>query len=410
MDYTQLFSESLCQPPNAIAYNLSRRLAEVFPGRAIIEGDDCAFKLEDYAQANLCALDPETTIHNQFSTRWCNDRGVVSYATNVWFEVTWRGHALDVVVMFWQDLYLPRFWIIAESREIAERFFASVCEWRPEIQGEVLVFEAGRWSKSEGLYRAIQVAKFDNLVLGGTLKRDLHDDLAQFFSSRELYDAHGIPWKRGILLIGPPGNGKTHAVKALINALGRPCLYVKSFASDDCIDRTNIHLVFEGARKMSPCIVVMEDLDSLVNKDNRSFLLNELDGFAANRGVAVVATTNHPEKLDPALLNRPSRFDRKYHFPLPAQGERLAYLNRWNEGLTSDPRLSEAGLFRVAELTEGFSFAYLKELCLSSMLAWVTTPVAGAMDGVIAGQAATLHEQMCHATASWQDVDAGEDD
>ena len=71
--------------------------------------------------------------------------------------------------------------------------------------------------------------------------------------------------------------------------------------------------------------------------NNRAFFLNELDGFAANTGVVVIATTNHPEKLDPAILERPSRFDRKYTFTLPAPEERTAYIAHWNT--TVEPAL-----------------------------------------------------------------------
>lgn len=69
--------------------------------------------------------------------------------------------------------------------------------------------------------------------------------------------------------------------------------------------------VFNHARKNAPCVVVMEDLDSLINDQNRSFFLNQLDGIEGNDGLLVIATTNHFERLDAGLKNRPSRFDRK---------------------------------------------------------------------------------------------------
>lgn len=108
----------------------------------------------------------------------------------------------------------------------------------------------------------------------------IQEDFANFFASREVYDKYRIPWKRGVLLIGPPGNGKTHTVKALINQTKQPCLYVKSFKSCWGIDHDRIREVFTRARKTTPSIVVLEDLDSLIDKENRAFFLNELDGFA----------------------------------------------------------------------------------------------------------------------------------
>lgn len=69
--------------------------------------------------------------------------------------------------------------------------------------------------------------------------------------------------------------------------------------------------VFNHARMMSPCVVILEDLDSLINDRNRSFFLNQLDGLEGNDGLLIIGTTNHMDRLDPGLSNRPSRFDRK---------------------------------------------------------------------------------------------------
>src|SRR5262249_35575934 len=140
---------------------------------------------------------------------------------------------------------------------------------------------------------------------------------------------------------------------------------------------------------------VLEDLDSLLNDENRSFFLNELDGFAANIGVILIATTNHPERLDPAILDRPSRFDRKYPFDLPALPERLAYITMWSASLQPALRLSEDGKTKLASATEGFSFAYLKELFLSSMMRWINQQ--GNMEQVMLEQESVLREQMVSA-------------
>jgi len=131
-----------------------------------------------------------------------------------------------------------------------------------------------------------------------------------------------------------------------------------------------------------------------IDDGNRSFLLNELDGFQTNTGVVVLATTNHPEKLDSAILDRPSRFDRKYYFNLPAEAERLTYIGRWSEQLESELRLSSAGAFAVVRETQGFSFAYLKELCMASMVQWMSCGRDQSMDQVMLGQAELLRRQL----------------
>jgi AAA+ superfamily predicted ATPase len=183
-------------------------------------------------------------------------------------------------------------------------------------------------------------------------------------------------------------------VKALINQAKQPCLYVKSFKSNYGTEHDNIRSVFTRARHTTPSIVVLEDLDSLIDDKSRSFFLNELDGFALNTGVVVLATTNHPERLDPAILDRPSRFDRKYYFALPAEAERLAYVRRWNASLEPELKMSEPLISKIAEQTEGFSFAYMKELFLSSMMQWIAQPEPDGMGGCMTNRVKALREQM----------------
>ncbi len=107
-----------------------------------------------------------------------------------------------------------------------------------------------------------------------------------------------------------------------------------------------------------------------------------------------MATTNHPERLDPAILDRPSRFDRKYEFKLPDPAERRAYLALWSDKSEPALRLSDEDLDRIAATSDGFSFAYLKELWLSSMMLWIQTKQAGQMGSTMMKQLPTLREQM----------------
>jgi hypothetical protein len=389
----QLFSEVLREPHTVIAYEVSRRLATLFPGRAVIESADCDFTLMEYARAGLCTLRREEEVHGQVVSVWYEDKGIVEFPANIWYEVEWRDHSLDVVLMSWGGGW-TRSWILAETESVARRFFAAVCEWNPEPCDEIFVFDGGYWDGRPGLFQAIRGVELDQIILRGSLKEEIRADLERFFASRSVYESFGVPWKRGLLLTGPPGNGKTHTIKALINALGKPCLYVKSFNSEHWTEQTNIRKIFEGARRSSPCLLVLEDLDSLVTDENRSFFLNELDGFAANVGIATVATTNHPEKLDPAIAERPSRFDRTFHFDLPGPDERLAYLARWAESLPAGLHVSEDGLAKVVDQTDGFSFAYLKELALSSVLALAGAAGTTTLDEMLLAQAIKLRQQM----------------
>ena len=406
MDKEQFIREAFCLPPTVIEYHVSQSLKQLFPSKSCIEGDAGYFNLEGYATEGHCILTQKTFIHNQLTTYWLEpgpeamypgsaewhlhhgsqpEQETIDKAKNVWFEVQWQGAVIDVLLLTWGP---SRYWILADTQEIARAFFMAVSKWNSEIRSEVLVFD-GHWYKDENLFQDIKGATFDNLVLRGTLKQEIRDDLVQFFASRTLYEKYRIPWKRGILFIGPPGNGKTHAVKALINSMEQPCLYVKSLHG--------IQQVFDRARRTSPCILVIEDLDSQLHPQNRSAFLNELDGFAANIGIVTLATTNHPERLDPAILDRPSRFDRKYHFELPDTPERFAYLTVWNASLEPTLQLPNEGISKISELTADFSFAYLKELFLSAMMQWITRPEQSTMEEVMMSKVTTLREQMVSA-------------
>ena len=167
------------------------------------------------------------------------------------------------------------------------------------------------------------------------------------------------------------GNGKTVSIKALMHSLFEragfsiPSLYVKS------APRTyDIRNVFITARKFSPCLLIFEDIDTIVTPSSRSYFFNEVDGLENNDGLFMVASTNHLDRLDPGLSSRPSRFDRKYLFPLPNHEERVLYCEYWRKKLKSKPaikfpeKLSPA----IAEITEDFSFAYLKEAFVATLL------------------------------------------
>lgn len=394
MNKETLLNEALGQSVGRIGYFVGEQLAERYPDKYVLETTN--FGLAGYVWAGHCAATYEPAVFNQVETFWQGvEQPLTTGNLNVWLNVQWQNQHFAVVQLHYPEGYCQtmRSWIIADTREAAEAFYRAVCEWNNQVRQEIMVFENGYWARSQELYQAIQAASFDNLILPAQLKEELREDLSRFFAARETYRELGIPWKRGVLLIGPPGNGKTHAVKAIINHIGKACLYVKTF-TNQYTDENAIKLVFAQARQMAPCVLVLEDLDSLIDDNSRSFFLNELDGFERNNGIVVLATTNYPEKLDPAILNRPSRFDRKYYFKLPTEKERLAYLAHWNQTAKTQLRLSEAGMKEIAHLTGGFSFAYLKELLLSSLMRWINEPSGKAMDAVMKTQVAVLREQM----------------
>jgi AAA+ superfamily predicted ATPase len=393
MGIENFIRDALYKPNDYIAYHVGRELAELYPGKTIVEGQNWYFDIESFVNDEKCAVVEEKSVFHHVRVDWEGaGQKLKPRIRNSWLNVLWQGHLLDVILITWTDgcYHIRHHWIVAEERKIAEEFYDAVCEWSCEVRGEILVYQDGNFQKDQQLYDSIKTATFDNLILPETLKQQIQDDFQRFFDSREVYERYGIPWRRGAIFIGPPGNGKTHTLKALINQLGKPCIYVRGFEDDE----ESMAEVFKRARMVAPCLVVLEDLDSMIADKSRAFLLNELDGFRPNTGVVVLATTNHPEKLDAAILDRPSRFDRKYYFTLPSNSERFSYIRKWNEGLQPEMRINKAVAIEVVGKIEGFSFAYLKELLVASMMEWVSGGGSVSMDRVIRTQTELLLSQI----------------
>ena len=242
-------------------------------------------------------------------------------------------------------------------------------------EGDVLVWDDDSWTKDHKLWKSVQQAKWDNVILSNALKASLVQDVESFFDQKSHYDQLEVPWKRGILLHGLPGNGKSIAIKALMKGLSTrhpnpiPTLYVKS-GKGDYGTIWSIRKIFQKAREMTPCLLVFEDLDSLISEESRSFFLNEVDGMESNEGLMIIGSTNYLEKLDAGITKRPSRFDRKYHFDLPASAERTHYCEFWRERLSGNKAIQFPLELcpAIAEITDGFSFAYLQEAFISSLL------------------------------------------
>jgi AAA+ superfamily predicted ATPase len=190
-------------------------------------------------------------------------------------------------------------------------------------------------------------------------------------------------------------------VKALVHELAVPCIYVQSFEPrhggtvQGCIEQ-----VFARARATVPCVLVLEDIDALLVPGSHSFFLNELDGFASNAGVITLATTNHAERLDPSIVDRPSRFDRKYHFDLPNAHSRQEYIAKWNARLEPALRMSPDEIDSVATATSAFSFAYIQEVFVSAMMRWMATRDTRGIATAANEQVALLREQMATRSAT----------
>nr|XP_031857211.1 uncharacterized protein CI109_007375 [Kwoniella shandongensis]KAA5524283.1 hypothetical protein CI109_007375 [Kwoniella shandongensis] len=259
--------------------------------------------------------------------------------------------------------------VIVDDAEEARNLIQTVSAYCSTPRNVIWVFEQGQWRPEHSLWDAVQKASWDDVVIDPELKRQIQQDYQSFFNAEDIFKDLGVPWKRGMILLGPPGNGKTISLKAIIKEADVPALYVKSFRGHQG-EEAGIREIFVRARSEAPCILVLEDLDSLINDQNRAFFLNEVDGLEDNDGLLLIGTTNHFERLDPALSNRPSRFDRKYTFPNPSGADRTDYATYWQNKLRTKPNIDfpQALVNQFADNTNGFSFAYMKEAFVSALL------------------------------------------
>ncbi|CAJ2514238.1 Uu.00g023570.m01.CDS01 [Anthostomella pinea] len=250
-----------------------------------------------------------------------------------------------------------------------DALLAEVGKWQYQERKGIYVYDR-YWYLDRALYDQVQKASWYRVILDPDMKRELRRVRGRFFDSRDVYEDLGVPWKRGIIFYGPVGNGKTVSIKALMHTLGRrdppvPTLYVKAAPATG-----HIRAVFAMARQMSPCLLVLEDIDTIVTKATRSYFFNEVDGLENNDGIFMVASTNHIDQLDPGLSKRPSRFDRKYLFPEPSKDERVQYVHYWRQKLIAkgDMEFPEELVVPIADITHGFSFAYIQEAFVTTLL------------------------------------------
>ena len=214
---------------------------------------------------------------------------------------------------------------------------------------------------------------FDDVAGVDEAKQDLHE-VVDFLKAREKFQSLGARIPKGVLLIGPPGTGKTLLARAVAGEAGVPFFsisgseFVEMFVG---VGAARVRDLFDQAKRNSPCIVFIDEIDAVGRHrgaglggghDEREQTLNqilvEMDGFDTNTSVIVIAATNRPDILDPALL-RPGRFDRRVVLGRPDIQGRVAILKVHSKG---KPLGKDVNLEVLAKQTAGFSGADLANL------------------------------------------------
>jgi len=288
-----------------------------------------------------------------------------------WREGIWtfsnlksKVHVADIayVRMEYDELYCCNTtFIVAESSEAASEFLEAFhrAKWQRNRHGACVLSYGGE--KMEEFRKM----SWDDIYLPNNMLSEIRSEIDTFFKSKNDYLEHGLDWKRGMMLAGRPGNGKTAICRAIATNSTVPVIYC-ALDNDDMF--RILHRVERTIKANSPCIVIFEDADTLgSNEALRSAMLNLLDGLFTSSGVLTIASTNAPEKLDEAFTGRPSRFDSFYIIGDPEGPERLAILQR---------RLGKKSkLLPINELKDlckqmgGLSAACVQEVAVCALLA-----------------------------------------
>ena len=295
------------------------------------------------------------------------------------YLVQWQNHEFLVYLVQcsegnYENPYLLRQYIVSSDTGAAYALIKAAGLYLNVLHNQIWVFDGGFWQKDTALFQAVQKSRWEDVILPHSLKEDLLQTIQRFYDSEKIYADLHVPWKRGIIFYGPPGNGKTISIKATMKTLYDrkdpiPTLYVKSLVSFGG-PQYSINQIFRLARQQAPCYLIFEDLDSLITDSVRSFFLNAVDGLSSNDGILMIGSTNHLERLDPGIAKRPSRFDRKYLFPNPDLEQRIAYCKYWQKKLKDNKEVEfpDKLVKPIARLTNKFSFAYIQEAFVSALL------------------------------------------
>ncbi|MBI4816431.1 MAG: ATP-binding protein [Deltaproteobacteria bacterium] len=210
---------------------------------------------------------------------------------------------------------------------------------------------------------------WEDLFLETRTRELLIDEVRGFFDRGEVYRKLSLPHRRGLLLHGPPGCGKTLFGKILASTLA-DCVFIWVTAAD-VASASAVGSVFKIARCCRRAVLFFEDLDLYASRraygpNNATLgeLLVQLDGLDSNDGILVVATTNDLEAIEPALRDRPSRFDRVIAFAPPPYEVRLQHL----EHILAPLGVSRVALAEIARKSEGFSGAQIQEISVRARL------------------------------------------
>jgi SpoVK/Ycf46/Vps4 family AAA+-type ATPase len=187
-------------------------------------------------------------------------------------------------------------------------------------------------------------------------------EIQLFKDNKETYRKYGLNYKRGVIMYGPQGTGKSSIIRLVISELIRQGHYAFNFEDPD-----QYISGYKEFRRFYPdefLAVILEDIDAIIDTYGESDVLEVLDGVAEVDNVVFIATTNYPNKLGARIINRPSRFDKRFNIFLPSDESRKIFLSNLFERVDN----IEVDINNLTELTKGLTLAHLKELFISIVI------------------------------------------
>jgi AAA+ superfamily predicted ATPase len=243
-------------------------------------------------------------------------------------------------------------------------------------------------------FMEVKPTTWDQIIIKPALKEQIHGNTVSILDSMDKFSSLGMTPNQNMILISPPGMAKTTIFRAISNDVeGR---ITRIWCTGKSINNSDdVTSLFEAARSLSPCIVIIEDMDlfggdrSTVSFGQDNHVLNEflacLDGAHENSGVVVLASTNDIASMDEALVNRPGRFDMKIDMPLPDDQDRSSMLKNFLREFHSSPDISvtQDAWLTVIKMTDGLTGDYIKSLARAVVIRAVG-------DGCSTGQRCTF--------------------
>ena len=208
-------------------------------------------------------------------------------------------------------------------------------------------------------FRLTDITLDDLIELPDSGAEQIINEIESFWKKEQHFREFGFLWKRGVLMWGPPGGGKTSTLQVIsqrIIDMGGISIYV-----------TSPGLTAKGLATLRrvepnrPLVVMIEDIDAVISEHGEPDLLALMDGELQIDNVVFIATTNYPERLDKRFINRPSRFDVVKKIGMPTDQARAVYISNKNKRLV----VGSEEMAKWVEATAGFSMAHIKELIIS---------------------------------------------